>query len=379
MKTFRLLLLLLISLLASSCANHYTKQYFETDEKKIEQLKSDDFDKQLARVYMFREKSWAQDINFMMGPMPPLYFGLNGKLIAVMPLGSYVVLYLPPGNHNFHWIAAAKGDSSLNTGFKQKDHVETLVAGNTYYIGASFGITVPFGKVDSEVGRKIVESAAPARQLYGLKTVSEFRRFILGTVTERVIDTPRGTGSSSSVQSNTSTYSAPSASASDFMPSKEQIQSFAEGVAAVMLIGLLIVGLAAGSADSPSYSPSSSYQSPPALIQSSNASRVPLGQGLGTRNDLSTTPSSPSSFRNSYGSVSEIVRSKDEVEIRNRDTGITYRVEDGRIRGSDGSRLSVIGNSIYSDTGQQYRISGDYVYTPDGKRCQLVLETIRCQ
>ena len=354
LNTTRFLTLFATLLVVSGCANYHTEKYFERDANAVAASKSIAGSNERATVYFFRPKVPLQSISYL--PVPPLYYAVDGQLLAVMPTGSYVVLSLNPGSHTFSRIFAAN-DIMFGAQVKQADARIDLAAGKTYYVGGGGFWGASFGLVDAEAARAVLADAELAKFIHRPLSVDAFLASVASSgkkdspARQKVPPTPLPAGNSVSL--------------ADALPSAKQVGSFLEGLAAVALIGLVVVAAVAGasSSNAAQYTPPNHITSPPIFIQQS----------------VIQQPTQARVWQNSSGTLSEIVQSKTEVIVNNLSTGVRYRIEDGRITGSDGSRYRVMGSNIFADTGQSYQVVGNSLFASDGHSCEKIGNMITCR
>jgi hypothetical protein len=340
--------------LSAGCANYGLEKHFDRSTAPVPPQEA--VEPGLATVYLVRAKAWGQ--SFIYVPIAPLYFGVNGQMLAVMPLGSHVRLLLPPGRHRFSQVKVAGG--LLGNSVDVQDIHISVEAGRVYYAGATIGFPHhAFGPLEQEPGRKLVADSERAAIIHSPVSVATFTARVAAP---RAPDRPTDTAASGPQSSAVGSGSAAQVNA---LPSRQQVGSFLEGLAAVALIGLAIFG--AGAAMRSNAVPPVPTYSPPQLVA---LPAVAQAQPAQSSQDLR--------WKNSTGTLSEIVTSKERVTVRNAATGVTYEIEDGRIRGSDGSRYMVSGATIYSDTGKTYQVTGNTLWTSDGRSCVRTGALITC-
>jgi hypothetical protein len=335
--------------LLSGCANYYIEKHFERNPSAVAAAQKLAGNSERATVFFFRKRAFMQSLQYI--PTVPSYFAVDGKLTAAMPLGSHVVLSLEPGKHTFTRITVIR-DILFPTRIKRDDSTIDLRAGNTYYLGAYGFAETSFGSVDAQAGNKTIDDSELARFIHQPLSVDAF----LGRVTA---SDKKQSAPAAPAQTKPAPASATN-SASDLLPSAAQLGSFLEGIAAVAIVGLTIFAVAksGASSGSPPYPPPNPPVAPAAYVQPAAA---------------------PSRWQNSSGIFSEIVQSSGETTVYNRSTGIRYRIEDGRITGSDGSRYRVMGSTIFSDTGETYQIIGNTLFASDGRSCIRTGNAVSCR
>lgn len=363
-------------LVLCGCANYYTDKHFERGQSSPQAVTTNTTETDRATVYFFRQRAWGQALIYI--PIPPLFYVVDEKLVSIMPLGSSVRLSLPAGTHTFSRLIVS-GGRFVSHSVERTDFKVTLDPGKTYYIGTRNGFpSQPFGPTDDTNGQEVVKDTEPAKILHNPVSVATFASRVAAM--DRKPTPPTQSGSTSP----TPATGANTSSLSDALPSSRQVGDFLEGLAAVALIGLLILGVAAASKNSgPSQYPGPALYSPPYSAPSTPASPstyvAPPTQRL-VQPNLSQIPTNTSTtWQSSSGTLSEILQSKDLVVLKNVSTGVSYRIEDGRISGSDGSRFTVRGPNIYSDTGQSYQVIGNSLFTSDGRSCVKTGIVVSCR
>jgi hypothetical protein len=318
-------------------------------------------------VYLFRERMVLQGMIYT--PIPPLYFAVDEKLVSIMPLGSYVKLSLPPGQHKFYRLAVT-GDIFTPYGLVSAGVDLNLEPGKVYYVGDQQKlVSWNFGRVEAKNGEGMVKEAQLAKLLHAPATVAEFRRRIEAK-NVKPNQSPQGGGTPPAPE-----RASPLAAAADALPSAKQVSNFLEGLAAVALVGLVVVAAVAGARgmgpppQQPFNTIQTARQQAPAQAEAPRLSPVsPL-----------INYESVGSWRNSAGTLSDILRSKDKAVLRITSTGVVYDIENSRIKGSDGSRYTVIGPNIFSDTGASYQVIGNSLFTSDGRSCTKIGINVTCR
>jgi len=336
---FRLLLLLMLAAL-SGCATYGQDKYFETDRTLDAAAKAATIDSEFASVYLIRPKQFGQAI--VLTPVPPLYYAVNGRLVSIMPLGTYVHLKLPPGPHTFSLLRYRPADILLGPKIVQNDVAVALEGGRKYYIAESLSFLSggSFKRLQERDGVETLADAQLAKLLYAPATVEAFKRRLL----ERPKDQQPSVASSLLAA----------------LPSQKQVSDFFEGLATVAVVALFVVGtlLGADKQGSPPERPLS-LEPPPAYYQQQAPGRW--------------------SIRTSAGVATEVSTADGETRLRNWTTGVTYTIAGNRISGSDGSRYRVIGSSIISDTGEHLQRVGSAIFGSDGRSCDVIGSQILCR
>ena len=361
-------------LVLCGCANYYTDKHFERGQSSPVAVAATETDR--ATVYFFRERAWGQAIIYI--PIPPLFYAVDEKLVSIMPLGSNVQLSLPAGAHTFSRLIVS-GGGFVSHSVDRTDFKVTLDPGKVYYIGTRNGFPrQPFGLTDGTNGQEVVKGTEQAKLLHNPVSVATFASRVVAMDSKPMPLTQSGS------TPPTPRIGTSASSLSDALPSSRQVGDFLEGLAAVALIGLLILGVAAASQNSGlSQYPGPALYSPPYSAPSTpvspSANLALPTQRLVQPNLLQTQLNSPTTWQSSSGTLSEILQSKDLVVLKNVSTGVAYRIEDGRINGSDGSKFTVRGPNIYSDTGQSYQVVGNSLFTSDGRSCVKTGIVISCR
>lgn len=344
--------LLLLSIIFSGCATHGQEHHFEKDPTAVSDSVSRVNQNGRATVYYFRENAFMQQT--IAAPMPPLYYGVDGKLVSIMPVGSYVVLSLEPGSHRFTRVFVAD-DFFTGRVVRRVDIDLTLESDKSYYIGSVNSLLGPhFRQLKMIEGKTIIDNGELAKLLHSPESVEEF----ISRVSSRESKKSR-TGQSSST-------TATSSALQDALPSSRQVVSFLEGLATVAFVALIVAAAVVGGGAQGISAPVPPPLTVPAP-QENIAYRVQP-----TRVDMAPT------WRTSSGSLSEIIQSKERMIVRNLSTGVNYEIEDGRIKGSDGSRYRVYGQNVFSDTGQTYQVIGNTMFTTDGRSCTKTGIIVSC-
>ena len=328
------------------CANHHTEKYFERNPVAITAANKLAINSQRATVFFFHKRSLMQSLSVT--PRQPPYYAVDGRLTAIMPLGSHVVLSLEPGRHTFVRINVVR-DFIRPSRIIQLETSLDVSAGKTYYVGNfGFGET-NFSSGELEEGIKIISESELAQFIHQPLGVEDFLNRVTASFNNNTV--PAASQPAPNMQSS---------NLSDVLPTASQVGSFLEGIAAVAIVGLTIFAAAKGGAPAYNapYSPPNPPTAPSAYVQQA-----------------------PPAIRwqNSAGIISQIVQSKGETTVYNQTSGIRYRIEDGRITGSDGSRYRVLGSSIFSDTGESYQIIGNTLFASDGRSCLKTGNVVSCR
>ena len=347
----RLRLLLILALLCYlfGCATYGQDNLFERDA--VASAKSKEMIGQtgLATVFYFRERAPFQPLVYT--PIPPVYFAVNETLVSILPVGSHVALSLEPGQHKFTRLVIG-GDWLFPLSIGRQEVSVKLEAGKTYYVGVvNTFLGERMRSLDAAAGEKIIVSSEFAKLIHNPATVESFVSRLRDADAKKRASSSRNTGTN---------YLSSIVSAS--LPTASQVTSFLEGVATVAFAAVLIVAAAAGSSSGSGYAQSFPTQPP----------TVQISRPAETLGDASL------SGRTSGGTLSEIVQSKERLQVRDISSGVSYTIENGRISGTDGSRYHVYGQNIISDTGQTYQVIGNHMYSSDGRSCTKIGINIVC-
>ena len=240
-------------------------------------------------------------------------------------------------------------------GVRRVDIDLSLESDKSCYIGSVNSLLGPhFRQLKMIEGKTIIDNGELAKLLHSPESVEEF----ISRVSSRESKKSR-TGQSSST-------TATSSALQDALPSSRQVVSFLEGLATVAFVALIVAAAVVGGGAQGISAPVPPPLTVPAP-QENIAYRVQP-----TRVDMAPT------WRTSSGSLSEIIQSKERMIVRNLSTGVNYEIEDGRIKGSDGSRYRVYGQNVFSDTGQTYQVIGNTMFTTDGRSCTKTGIIVSC-
>jgi hypothetical protein len=350
----RLFILTILAPLLVSCANYGSERHFENGAiAAVEQAKLDPLPSERATVYYFRERAWLQ--SFIAQPIPPAYFGIDERLVSIMPVGSFVRLSLEPGVHTFSRIIVTPNWPLSNIVRKHELRLQ-LKANETYYVGSvnTFDDN-PIRVFDAESGKRVLADTQLARIIHNPATLEDFMRRVQEPERDR------------QAQPTSSTSTSIGAQFSKALPTGAQVTSFLESLATVALAAVMLTAVVAGASVSSS-NPQAILPYPtqrPAIV--APAPTIPL------------YVDSPSTRRRSDGSLAEILQSRDRLVVKDLAGGPSYTVEAGRIVGSDGSRYRVYNSTIISDTGQTYQVIGNNLFSSDGRSCTKTGIVVTCR
>jgi len=308
---------LTLSLLAG-CGTAGLQQHFDTQAPAAADMETP---ATLCTVYMFRQKP----------PMPSLvplgvtYIGVDGVMVATMPVGSYVKLALPPGPHTYTDIRAANV-SFLPTEYHQKDLTLNVVAGSTHYVGRYIN-WLPggaFDEVSADKGRSVIGESARAKVIHRPLTIAAFHQRIVGPEPEHRAPSKEPAPSGPGVME----------SLSNALPSGQQVGDFLAALAQISVALLGAVDVEAGAGGHPRLA----TPVPSATATSWNAYKAPQ-----TRSDT-------------------IIYTGNGT-ARALDSGVTYRA---------------FGDRIYSSTGVSYLVSGNRLMASDGQTCTIMGNVVTC-
>lgn len=343
--------------LLSSCAgvNKHTEKYFDRSEKAALSANAATNVPGRGTIYLL----WPNDggLQFTFVPVGPTYFAVDNTMLAVMPVGSHVVLSLPPGRHKF---TSFREHSNLRYHeLSRKDIEIDVVADQTYFLSQRY--IYLFEVVDATYGRDALLGTALAKMIHQPISVEAFVSNFEASKRERA-KSNNDSARAESPRNSSSGF------LSDLLPTAKKIGEIVEGIAAVALIGLLVAGAGASAGPSPAAIPPMAYSNSTPATQRAPASVLP---------PRAIQPATQA-WQNSSGTLSEIVRSDSGILVRDASNATTYSIAEGRISGSDGSRFRVIGSTIYSDTGQTYQVIGNSLFASDGRKCERIGSTISC-
>ena len=256
--------------LISGCANYDSEHHFESNAVAVKASKSTSVHSDRALVYLFRARVLGQSTSII--AFPPMFFAVDGKLVSVMPLGSFVPLSLEPGRHVFSRLIVEDGlFGSID--LKTTDVNVEVVAGKTYYLGTSYGfLAQPFGLVDESRGSQFVGEAELAKFLHQPRTVVAFSAAVVAMEEKRKSSAATNKPEKDRPSQKTS-FSAPGLQ--DALPSSKQVGEFLEVLATVALVSLLVIGSAAGSGSGSSASLPPPDLTPRPAIRQGAAPAVP--------------------------------------------------------------------------------------------------------
>lgn len=295
-----------------------------------------------ARVYFLRPKAWGQDFNPLIPAVaPPIYAGVDGELVATMPLGSHVVLALWPGLHRFQAYAPVMELSGPT--LKRWDLETQVEAGKIYYVAHRIGF--PHHKlvvVDAADARGDMGVSSRAKFLVNPAGTDDFERKFKELVAKRADD--RKAAFEQKVNA--------------LIPSSQTIGNVLEGIAAVALVALVVVGGVA-------------------LVAAGGSGAMPA---------VASPPSAPLVYEAprrvstvSGGLIETTSSARREAVVTNYSTGTKYKIEGDRVTGSDGSRYRFVGTQLISDSGPSYTVIGNSVFGADGSSCDRIGEKIYCK
>lgn len=358
-RLLRKLSLFCTLLLIAGCANvnKHAEKHFDRTQAGIANARDAANSAGLATVYLLIPKEGGLQFTFV--PVSPAYFAVDGMVLSVMPVGSHIVLSLVPGRHIF-------SSFRVHSNFRyheldRKDVTIDVAADREYFVGQKY--LYLFEQLNERDGREAVKKTELAKLVHHPVSVETFIANFEASKQQRIRQ-------AASAPTSTTTISSDSNGFNNLLPSSKQVGEFLEGLAAVALIGLALfgAGLAASAGNNLHYTPS---QLAPVQAQVQPFRNQP--QGIVHQPLIASQ-----TWQSSSGTLSEIIRSKSEVTVRNTATGASYRIEDGQITGSDGSRFRVIGSMIYSETGQSYQVVGNTLFASDGRKCDKVGSIMMC-
>ena len=347
-----------VAVAVAGCANSGSEKHFDSGPSSSETASPISPPLDRATVYFYRQRVAMQDFSAV--ALPPLFYGLDGKMLAIMPLGSHVRLSLEPGKHTFtRFVVDGGGLFPIAT--KRNDLEIDLIAGKTYYVGSRLGfLQHHFEEVSSEAGAEVVRVSKLAKHLHAPVRTDVFVSRLQAAEQAR-----KGVPASSPPNSNSPV--SVTASFQDFLPSSKEVGDALEVVATVAFVALFILGLgAAGSTVSPPPSPPVAFSTPPSFSRPAS----PRGEVLGNSRKASPLPIEP---------LMEAERLRRERTVTDAKSGVKYTFEGDRVKGSDGTNYKISGTTMYSDSGQSYQVvGGKFVYASDGRSCTLIADKLHC-
>jgi hypothetical protein len=341
-----------LALVMAGCANRGQQHFFETNQAAIEQSKNPTPSESRATVYFVRSKSLSNSMSA--NPIPPVFYAIDGVLLAYMPVGSHAVLSLEAGQHSFSCIPFVNHARAV-----QKYHLSStymVSPGETYYIDANKwpGSCGQPERLEPAAGREVVAKSQLVKLLHNRLSIDRFFANFLA------IEQKRAAAKSAPTTANNF------ADVQSALPTSKQVSDFLEIIATVAVVALVVVGIGLGGAGNNSSAPSPSYALPPSIYQSTPAARL---------GDQVQTPS----LRTSLGVATQVVGTASEKIITNASSGVRYTVTKDRISGTDGSHYQIAGSSILSSTGQTYQVIGNQVLSSDGRSCLITDNNVFCR
>lgn len=380
MRIFGVFFLILLGLLGG-CTTIGMQPYLEKNPEALARAKSIAGHPERATIFFYRRYPLGTPNP---GLLPPYQFAVNGEVISAMPVGTYVVLSLPPGSHKLTRLAENR---NKNGGFDAYDlNIETK-AGQNYYVGASNGLSIfkSLQEDSPDAGESFLQHALLAKFYHQPIPLEALLNGATSVDSRRQGDNRPNMASSTTIapqtrarSSNSNLTTVPNLTSS-VLPTSQQITSVLETLAIIAFVGLLIVGGAAvaGTAGSGTALALADLASPPAYI-ATPSSKTPTQP----MKPIPVDPIKPhnavqETYRTSSGATAKIQQSTSRT-IFNVSNGITYRIEDNRVYGSDGTSARMIGNTLIRDTGQSYQIIGNQIFSSDGRSCLVTGNVASC-
>ncbi|WP_347249966.1 hypothetical protein [Zoogloea sp.] len=287
----------------------------------------------LGKLVLLREMPALAKLSLQ--PWPLIGVAVDHKMVSIMPLDSHINLDIPPGRRTISWVAINQGVLS-----KTKELSVNVLAGQPTYVSLNHGL------LSWELEPMKAEEAAPlsvrlpkAKVLPNGVRLDEFVKRMGGAKT--LGDQLRAA-----------------------LPSREAIESAIAGVGTIALFAVLFAGALAGADLDTFEPPQPSTFSPNAVPHQALSRSVPRDDRFGIGENQS---------------LGDLLRDGRRIEMRDSQTGVRYIIENGRVNGTDGSRMRLIGSTLYSDTGASYQVIGNSVYGSDGTSCQRVGNRTRCK
>jgi hypothetical protein len=355
-KTLQVVFLAMASFGLIGCAHYGQDNYFEKDVNVKAAQEMNLRNQSRASVYFLRPSQFGEHTSTAV--IRPLVYALDGRLLSIMPTGSYALLSLAPGKHTFT-LVRVEPDFWERLSFNGTYDLElTVEAGKTYYVGFTDSLfwkwkkENPMKLYEESSGREVVSGAQLVKFIINPATIEQYAenwkklRAEATPAREKSASTPTAPGTPvASLEPTVQNSSESGISAKDFF----------EGLAYVLLFAFLLVGAAGNAqahADIPSLAPprppSNYAQSAPPTLQ---ANPKPfLGSGISNTQGNSI-----------YGA-----------------NGVNYQVVGNNILGSDGSVFTVQNSMIYSSNGQVFQASGGRLQSSDGRLCTPYGNTISC-
>ena len=342
-------LLLIYTFVLCGCANT-AAAHFETDATAIRTGKTPATDAGRATVFMMHQSALGQ------GFLPPLFYAVDERMVATMPIGAYVPLSMEPGGHTFTRFRVVPGGFFLSRFQVARADVKLdLIAGKTYFVSEVGAFVDTFRQIDEKRGREILEHTELAKFIHSPMTTQEFvsRQFEAERLRKEASIAPAAAAPTSAPQKYDT------AGFADLLPSSKQVGEALEAVGTLALVALYVLALGAGgSANTYQSTAPATFAPPPSLSRpASPVVASPTGGGFANRSNESATRT-----------------------MTNPSTGVKYVFDGDRVNGSDGSRFRVVGTTLFSDTGQTYQVVGEkFVYASDGRSCTVISDKLYCK
>lgn len=370
MALLRRIFILVSALLIAGCTTIGMEPYLEKNPQALAHAKEIAGHPDRATVFFYRRYPIGTPNP---GVLPPYQFAVNGQLISAMPVGSYVVLSLPPGNQKLTRLSENRWK---DTGYDRYDLEVSTEPGKSYYVGASNGLSIfsPLQQDGTDAGERFLQHALLAKLYHYPVSVDAFL-----ARTSAVKQGRRNAGAAPitplpSVQTETTSRSMSSDSASisnsGYLPSAQQVTDALEVIAVVAFIGLLLVG---GAALAASAGGGANVSLPPTL--------PPLSAEVATVNRAQTRSASSQAtvlepIRTRSGITASVAQTETIREIR-LTNGMKFRVEDNQVYGN-GMHGRIVGPKLMMDNGQSYQVQGSTAYSSDGRSCKVTGRIVSC-
>ncbi len=348
-----------IGLLVSGCANLHTKQFFDTRPGADVAAKGLSIEKSRATVYFIRPRVPLQSIQYV--ALPPAYFGLDGHMLSIMPVGAYVPLSLPPGKHTFTKMFVVHDlsftDWKIKWMIRSRSDLEVeLEPGKIYYIGMSntFLSGHNLKAFSEDDGKGILTECLLTKFVDNPATIDDFVNRVEVTMNTKQDGEAQESSGSAKVQLAPEAVEArtnSSASSTDFL----------EGLAAVLMAVLIVIGAAASAHGSESQD----APLPPPMPAPSHYLAPTLPQ-----------PATPLQFSTEPTNAADRSGGQNFYVGTN---GVTYHVIGQQVVGSDGSSFLIDGATVYGRNGQVFHRMGDTLVSSDGRVCMITGVSVSCR
>jgi hypothetical protein len=298
-----------------------------------------------AALYVFREPTFcAQRSLFSVA--------VDGRIVGWNANGTYYKLLLSPGFHELEAFGLVERLNGSTTIFSESKLALKLSAGNPYYVSQYSCFNDKLRKVQNAEGIKALTSMQLAR--FDTRNLSKNQIKEMVKRGTPIFEKPRTT--------STETRAGNEITAGDL---NADFTSILEGVGLALLLGLAMYGAAHSgttTASAPLYIPPPER---PAIVQRANVSQ-------------NRRPAVPAAVTN-YVSTSGDMYHVSGNTVFSATRGERWTISGNTVRGTDGSFYRIIGDTIYSDSGQSYQRSGSSILGADGSVCTITGALINCK